>query len=340
MDRAKAPVFVLGSPRSGTTFLYNTILSSGNFAVYFAESNVFYQIAPAFGDLRLRANRSQLLDAWLQSDYFKRTGLQPDEIREKILSDCRNAGDFLRIFMGRIAQNQGVERWAENTPNHLLQIPEIKATIPNALIVHIIRDGRDVAMSLNRLAEGGPGRRFSWDKEHGLSVAGLYWEWIVRKGRKYGRRIGPDYLEIRYEDLVQRPQETLKVLGEFIHHDLDYERIQKNAIGAVKTPNSSFKDATRQEAFNPIGRWKGLSGPEAARLQALLRPLLQELGYEVDPSAHLDFTSCRLRAFYHFYREMKEGLKRTSFGSSLVCKDCLKTGFLDQGLSYWKGAGY
>src|SRR5271157_2025341 len=106
MDRAKAPVFVLGSPRSGTTFLYHTLLSSGNFAVYQAESDVFNKIAPAFGNLRSLANRTRLIDTWLQSDYFLRTGLKAANIRAELLSECTNAGDFLRIVMERIAQQQ------------------------------------------------------------------------------------------------------------------------------------------------------------------------------------------------------------------------------------------
>ena len=338
MNRAKAPVFILGSPRSGTTLLYNIILSSGNFAKYFAESYVFDRIVPAFGDLRFRANRVKLVEAWIRSDYFKRTGLNAAEIRDDILSNCRNAGDFLRIFMEQMARKQGVERWAENTPNHLLQIPQIKGTIPDALIVHIIRDGRDVATSLDRL--GGPGRRFSWDKNHGLLVCGLYWEWMVRKGREYGRRLGPDYLEVRYEELVQHPREVLKTLSAFIDHDLDYDRIQQNAIGAVKSPNSSFDETSRQQAFNPIGRWKNLGGIEAQRLQALLGPFLKELGYEVDRVPKLDFTAWRLRIFYYLFREVKELLKRSQFSKFFVWKNCLEPGYLDGSLFRWKGAAY
>ncbi len=338
MDRAKAPVFVVGCQRSGTTLLYNTILSSGNFAVYLAESDVFNLIAPAFGNLRSKANRTKLMNAWLQSDYFKRTGLDADEIRAEILSDCRNAGDFLRIFMERIAQNHGVERWADNTPAHLLHIPRIKATIPNALFIHIIRDGRDVAMSLNRMGWGAQGARFPWDKKHELLVSGLWWEWIVRKGREYGRRLGTDYIEVRYEELVQRPQETLNVLSEFIQHDLNYERIQQNAIGTVKTPNSSFTDPKgRRDKFNPVGRWKGLSGIEAERLEALLGPLLQELGYDVAPSASLDFTAWRMRNFYPAYREVKHALKRSRLSRFFICTDRLGTGYLDRELSHWEG---
>jgi hypothetical protein len=345
MDRAKAPVFVVGCPRSGTTFLYDTILSSGNFAVFLTESDVFNRIAPVFGDsrLRLKANRVKLMDMWLQSDHFKKTGLNPGEISAEILSNCRNAGDFLRIVMERTAQKQGVERWAENTPSHLLCIPRIKATIPDALFIHIIRDGRDVATSLDHL--GWPFEfRCPWDRGHGLLVSALFWEWMVRKGRKDGRRLGADYLEVRYEDLVHRPMETLKVLSEFIRHDLNYERIQRNAIGTVNRPNSSFNGAARSDTFKPIGRWKGLEGVETERLEALLAPLLKELGYGANRStgldstaSRLDFTAWRMRAFYRVYRELKWELKRSPLGRFLTCMDRFEPGFLDRDAAYWAG---
>src|SRR5580658_7249246 len=110
----KAPVFVVGCPRSGTTLLYDTLLSSGKFAVYPCESDVFYRIAPAFGSFRSKSTRQKLMDVWLASDYFGRTGLEPDVLRSRVLTDCRSAGDFLRITMESIARQQGVGRWADN----------------------------------------------------------------------------------------------------------------------------------------------------------------------------------------------------------------------------------
>lgn len=338
VDRAKAPVFVVGCVRSGSTFLYDTILSSGNFAVYRADSDVFNRIAPVYGDrrLRLRTSREKLMNMWLQSDHFKRTGLNADQVRAEILSDCRNAGDFLRIVMERTAQNQGVERWADSTNAYLLHMLRIKATIPNALFIHNIRDGRDVATSLNHL--GWPFEfRCPWDRDHGLLVSALYWEWMVRKGREYGQRLGTDYLEIRYEDLVRQPRETLEVLSAFIHHDLNYERIQRNGIGTVRTPNSSFNGATSRDTFKPIGRWKGLEGVEAERMEALLAPLLQELGYDADRSAKLDFTAWRMRAFYRVYRDLKQGFKRSPFARFVTCMDRFGTGFLDRETAYFEG---
>ena len=83
--RNRAPVFVLGCPRSGTTVLYHMLLSAGGFAVYRSESNVFNLLVPRFGDLRVRKNREELMDHWLRSKLFRVSGLDAQQIRRKIL---------------------------------------------------------------------------------------------------------------------------------------------------------------------------------------------------------------------------------------------------------------
>jgi hypothetical protein len=236
-DRKTAPVFVLGYPRSGTTVLYHMLLSAGNFAVYRAESNVFNQLVPRFRGMRSSADRKELLDVWLRSKLFRVSGLDAREISARIMRDCRSGGDFLRILMQETARQQAVARWADCTPEHILYMEQIKREIPDALFIHIIRDGRDVALSYAKQGWSFP---LPWDRHDRLGVAGLYWEWLVDKGREQGKRLGADYQEVRFEELVARPQETLSRLGSFIHHDLDYERIQRAGIGSVSEPNSSF----------------------------------------------------------------------------------------------------
>src|SRR5712664_1422507 len=107
--RSKAPVFVLGCGRSGTKLLYHTLLSAGGFAVYHAESNAFNLIGLRFGNLARRENRRDLLDHWLRSKLFYRSGLSREEIEPRILEECHDAGDFLRILMETIAHKQGVK---------------------------------------------------------------------------------------------------------------------------------------------------------------------------------------------------------------------------------------
>ena len=126
---------------------------------------------------------------WLKSKLFEVSGLHASAIHDKILHECQSAGDFLRIVMEESARVQGVERWADCTPDHLLYMREIKREIPDALFVHIIRDGRDVALSY---AKQGWAYPFPWDRNQQVGVAGLYWEWIVSKGRTIGKELGHD----------------------------------------------------------------------------------------------------------------------------------------------------
>src|SRR5579862_9542720 len=124
--RCKAPVFVLGCGRSGTTLLYHMLLSAGGFAVYRSESNAINLLEPRFGDLSIKRNKEKLMRAWLASKLFERSGLEAQAIKLKVLAECQNGGDFLRIVMGEIARQQKVDRWADCTPEHLLHLRRIK----------------------------------------------------------------------------------------------------------------------------------------------------------------------------------------------------------------------
>jgi len=303
--RKFAPVFVLGSPRSGTTLLYDMLLSAGGFAVYLAESNVFNLLAPRFGDLSSRANRERLLDAWLASKLYRATGLEAEPLRQRILHDCRNPGDFLRIVMEAICKLQGASRWAENSPEAVLYLPRIKQVLPNALVVHIIRDGRDVANSLGQLLYVRP---FPWEQRYSVIGCGLYWEWIVQQARKFGQSLGGDYMEVHFEDLLSHPQETLDRIGHFIDQPLDYETIQRVAYGSVSQPNTSFNSKDSNAPFNPVGRWKkSFSQQELALFESLVGNTLQELGYPLATEGPASSLNLSIKATRLLHRSFFEG---------------------------------
>jgi Sulfotransferase family len=308
--RSRAPVFVLGCGRSGTKFLYHTLLSAGGFAVYYAESNAFNLLGLRFGNLTRRANRRQLLDAYYKSMLFERTGLKPDDIDQRVMDECRHAGDFLRIVMEAIARRQGVPRWAECTPLHTLYLPLIKKLVPDALVVHIIRDGRDVTASLHRI---GWIRPFPWDRSRAFLPPALFWHWIVSKGRRYGKAMGEDYMEVHYEDVVQKPRETLGRIGRFIAQDLDYDRIQQVALGSLHDPNSSFRGDGKETESNTIGRWKTMFTPEQVRdIESVQGELLHATGYALDtpPDKLRPPFAVRLMGFlYPLYFDIKLWLK-------------------------------
>ncbi|HEY6768495.1 MAG TPA: sulfotransferase, partial [Candidatus Sulfotelmatobacter sp.] len=82
--RNKAPVFVLGSPRSGTSLLYHMLLSAGKFAVFRSETHVFNLLETRFGDLSILRNKEKLIEAWFRTRMFQISGLERDEIKTKI----------------------------------------------------------------------------------------------------------------------------------------------------------------------------------------------------------------------------------------------------------------
>lgn len=308
--RSKAPVFVVGCPRSGNHLVYHSLLSSGGFVVYEIHSHAFNILALKFGDLRVLKHRQKLLEAWLESWLFKHTGLDRDLIREKILNECRSGGDFLRIVMQEMCYKQHVDRWAENTPDHLFYMREIKRAFPDALFLHVIRDGRDVALSLDKI---GWIRPVPWDRSQTWIAAALFWDWAVRKGRRIGRELGQDYMEVRFEDLVVRPQETLSKIEPFIQQELDYSRIQETSIGAIRNPNTMFRDSSS----GPIGRWRqSLSASEIAQLELFIGPLLGELGYSIsEPERKVGFSAKLMWLSYRCLFEMKLWLRsRTPLG--------------------------
>jgi len=283
-ERSRGPVFVMGCHRSGTNFLYDTLLSAGGFAVYRGYLPVYKILIPRFGDPRNPAKRAKIVAAFLRSKGFARTGLQAADLSSKLLEHFHTGGDFLRIVMGEVAAHQGVERWAVYDPDSVLHVPRIKDDIPDARFVHIVRDGRDVALSLAKM---GGFRPFPWSRQsRGLPETALYWQWMVRAGRQHGRKIASDYLEIHYEDLVTQPRPTLATLSEFLHHDLNYERIQSAQLGSLRESNSSFVDENPASRDCPLNRWKEkLSTSEISALEALIGPSLDEFGYPLRTTA-------------------------------------------------------
>lgn len=317
--RSHAPVFVVGCPRSGTTLLYHMLLSAGDFAIYRTESSVFNLLEPRFGNLSVAGNKKRLLEAWFGSKLFIASGLDREEITGKVMSGCRNGGDFLRIVMSEMARKQGVRRWADTTPEHLLYLKHIKETIPGALVIHMIRDGRDAALSMDKL---GYVRRLWWDRTPSKMAAGIYWQWMVSKGRRDGVALGDDYLEVHFEHLIREPRTTLGQVGKFIGQNLDYDQIRRVGIGSVRAPNTSFEHGG---TFNPVGRWRdGFSQGELATFEGLVGTTLVENGYEL---ATVDKLPRRaglnmMRTAYARYFDTKLFVKtKTPLGRLLVTRD-------------------
>src|SRR5271157_5646799 len=111
-ERKNSPVFVIGCHRSGTALLYTSLFSARAFFPFLALLPAYTSLLPMCGDPSVPKNREKMLQVWLRSKPFRRTGLGAEDLRSKILQACRSGGDFLRITLGEVARRQGAQRWA------------------------------------------------------------------------------------------------------------------------------------------------------------------------------------------------------------------------------------
>jgi hypothetical protein len=280
------------------------LMSAGRFAIFRSETHAYNGLGPCYGRFATAAQRQRFLDDWLPSEHFLRTGLEGAEISSRLQEGCRSPGDFLKIVLGRIAEIQGATRWLESTPESGLYLRQIARDFPDARIVHIIRDGRDVALSMSRQAWFRP---FPWHRRQPAVPAIAYWDWLVRKIRRLGQQCGNHYREIRFEDLTSRPSETLEQLGTFIDQRLDWNTIERVHIGSVGQPNTSYDQDYQQGKFKPVGRWKWeFSPPELEMVESIAGELLAELDYQRSTPANRVALS---RSLYHRRFAIRQQLK-------------------------------
>ena len=113
-------------------------------------------------------------------------------------------------------------RWGDKTPRYVTDISRLHRVFPGAKFVHIIRDARDVCLSL----------RQAW--RHTWHYSAEYWSQTVRAGVAQGQSIGMDfYLEVAYEDLVRQPEPMLRRICAFLGEDFEPKMLEFHRQAAV-----------------------------------------------------------------------------------------------------------
>ena len=192
--------FFVGVARSGTTLLRAmvdshpdiTIPPESWFVTELAACRRGYETPHGFDIERFATDV-------LAHERFARWGISDDDLRAAVrdASPCDYPSAIRSVF-SHWAIRQGKQRYGDKTPGYLAELALIAALFPEARIVHLIRDGRDVALS--------------YSDELGVPVVNAIrlWRSRVRAGREAGRALGDArYREIRYEDLVADPDTTL-----------------------------------------------------------------------------------------------------------------------------------
>jgi hypothetical protein len=277
---------IVGAARSGTTLL-RLMLDAHSMLAIPGEIYFLFQAVrlEGTGD----ALRLDLYNTMVQARRWNDFHLDATCLWEELLRiQLFDLGAGVRCFYRLYAERFGKRRYGEKTPMYGTLIPELSEVLPEARFLHLIRDGRDVVVS---------NMEVYWGNWHTVADYATWWLDTVREIRRQGDGRG-NYLELRYEDLVERPKEQLKTVCQFLELSfeagmLHYYRAAAGRLGELEgfrdTDGRLLSRELRLSAHlhigSPVdrsraGRSQGvLSQEEREIVQGIAGEMLDSLGY-------------------------------------------------------------
>lgn len=289
-DSAKLPPapFIVGVARSGTTLLRMMLDSHPALAIP-PETHFAGQVIEAFdacehggpGALRQMVESPRWPDFGIPADEFAATAAGSRSVAEP--------GALLRAFYTTYARRHGKQRWGDKTPPYLDRMTSIEAVLPETRFIHVIRDGRDVALSVIPL----------WFGPDEVTAAARHWVVRIAAARRQARHLN-HYLELRYEDLIADSTACLRSVCEFLDLEwdprmLDYHHRSEDRLaemvsdmpwqGGRTIPASSRTEIHRLASQPPrrdrIGRWRSeMSATDRLAFEQIAGEMLEDLRYE------------------------------------------------------------
>jgi hypothetical protein len=278
-------VFVVGCPRSGTTLLQRMLDNHPALAVI----NDSHFIPAALdgliqaGDLPLTPamiSRARSFRSRSGKTGFFRLGL-PDTVVDEAARRAGTYRGFVTELYNEVARLHDKQLAGEKTPDYVRHIPLLHSLFPHARFLHVIRDGRSVALSLREWAAAGKGpARFELWAHEPVAMCALWWRWQVGAGRKDGPALGEaSYREVKYEELVSRPERVLDDITLFLGLPQAPQMLRYHE-GRMRTkPGLSAKQAWLPPTPGLRDWQKEMTAPDLEVFEAVAGDLLSELGY-------------------------------------------------------------
>ena len=274
-------VFFVGCSRSGTTLIRRIGDAHPELAIVPEQHWVPRYWQRGIGITPEGMVTGDLLDMLLADRRFARLDLPFDEVVALIEGGApRHYARFVSELFDLHGRLKGKRLVGEKTPGYVRHIPTLHQLWSDAKVVHMIRDGRDVALSLLEWskAERNVGRFPTWEEDP-VTTAALYWEWSVRLGRDARALLGGQYHELRYEALVADPEAECRKLCDFLALAYHPAMLRFHEGRTRSKPGLSAKKAWRPVTPG-LRHWREQMSPvDARRFEAATGPLLDELGY-------------------------------------------------------------
>ena len=280
--------FIVGAPRSGTTLLRLMLDAHPEVAIP-SETHFITEVAKAVK--RRRRSPEELVQMLVVHKRWGDFHLDPDELLARF-RELRplNVADAMRAFYRLYCDKQGKSRWGDKTPGYVRDMRLIQRLLPEARFIHIVRDGRDVALSVIPM---------SWGPDD-VTRAAEVWKERIEGARAQAPRLR-HYIEVHYEDVVLDTENVLRRVCDYIelgfdpvmldYHERAGERLrekERDLPRRRKPPQpAAARMASHALAKQPpradrIARWRReMSAVEVAEYERVAGDLLADLDHEL-----------------------------------------------------------
>jgi hypothetical protein len=224
----------------------------------------------------------RFLDDVARLTVVREWGLSVDDVAVRIRSGMP-AGDAIAAIFEAYAEAAGKSRWGDKTPMYMRHLGLLEELFPDAQYVHLVRDGRDAALSFLEM----PGGTYTRTWAHPATAAqfACLWSKEVRGARALGGRIGPArYHEVRYEELVDGPESVVQGICAFAQ--LPFSPAMLDYTRSVDVSAKPHQQRLLTPPTTGVRSWREeLPAEDVAAFEAIAGELLSELGYEVGSDA-------------------------------------------------------
>ena len=279
-----APVFILGCPRSGTTFLAE-LLKFTSYGKPFETRFIakFGKKLSLYGDITQKENFHKLVTDISKERAVLQWGVNIDPdimFKELVVLDYVHICDYICRLK---SDKKGYKHWSDKTPIYLLDLDIIYSLFPHSKYIFIVRDGRDVALSLLE-KPWGPNNFFScaasWKKYNSPNT--ILDELEEKK----------QIFSLRYEDLLDNVEEIVPQLYNFIGEKFHDEKV---ASLVNKTKHGNYNKWKTQMSFRQIKLFENIAGNT-----------LNKFGYETQHKERRLNTSIKL--FYKIHEQVAKAM--------------------------------
>jgi len=327
-------VVIVGAPRSGTYWVVDLLKS--RFSLQIPSETHFIPLFARYlwlwGDLSKASNRARLLhniyefiQLWTprssRSEEYVADIRQLSLLRtldsgraEQVIAASSDYPSLVEALFSEFASLNGETRSGDKSAHYRVTNPaEVFELFPEARMLHVVRDGRDVAMSWMR----------QWFGPASLHEAAVLWQEHVAVNRVWGKKHAERYHEVRYEDLAEDEEGEIAKLAAFLDieaHNSTSGGVSELASALAKT--GSHSNMLHIDPVENVQRWRNeMSARDIEAFESIAAAALVDAGYELSSNSTPPVRTFRRRLSLHHVRVLAKVIL------PLVLGVCSRLGF-------------